>query len=47
MDAVYVFSFTIPHSLTTLELTFIAKGLTSDLLDEGWGIDNVAIYMIK
>jgi hypothetical protein len=47
MDAIYEFSFNIPHSLSTLELTFTAKGLTSDLLDEGWGIDNIAIYTIK
>jgi hypothetical protein len=47
MDAIYLFSFTIPHSLTKLELTFTANGLTPDLSDEGWGIDNVAIYTFK
>jgi hypothetical protein len=47
MDAIYVFSFTIPHSSTNLELTFTANGLTPDFSDEGWGIDNVAIYTIK
>jgi len=47
MDAIYVFSFTIPHSLTTLQLSFKASGLTADFLDEGWGIDNVYIYTIK
>ena len=47
LDSVYLLSFTIPHSLTTLELTFAANGLTSDLSDEGWGIDNVVINTIK
>lgn len=46
MDAVYGFSFTIPHSSTNLELTFIANGLTPDFSDEGWGIDNITIYTI-
>jgi hypothetical protein len=47
MDAVYAFSFTIPHASTNLVLTFTASGLMQDLLDEGWGIDNVAVYTIK
>jgi len=47
MDAVYNLSFTVPHASSTLNLTFAAKGLTSDLSDEGWGIDNVAVYTIK
>jgi Right handed beta helix region len=47
MDAIYVFSFTIPHSSTNLELAFSANGLTPDFSDEGWGIDNVAVYTIK
>lgn len=47
IDAIYVFSFTVPHSLSTLKLTFTAKGLTPELLDEGWGIDNIAVYTIK
>jgi hypothetical protein len=47
MDAVYVFSFTIPHSSANLVLTFIGNGLTADFADEGWGVDNVVIYTIK
>jgi hypothetical protein len=47
MDAVYEFSFAIPHSSPTLELSFSAKGLMADLADESWGIDNVAVYTIK
>jgi hypothetical protein len=47
MDAVYVFSFTIPHSSANLVLTFIGNGLTADFADEGWGVDNVTIYTIK
>lgn len=47
MDAIYLLGFTIPHSSDSLELTFSANGLMSDLSDEGWGIDNVAIYTIK
>lgn len=47
MDAIYEFSFTVPHESANLVLTFIANGLTPDFSDEGWGIDNVAIYTIK
>jgi hypothetical protein len=47
MDAVYVLSFTIPHSSTSLELTFTANGLMQDLSDESWGIDNMTVYTIK
>jgi hypothetical protein len=47
MDAIYLLSFTIPHSSTKLELTFTGNGLTPDLSDEGWGIDNVTVDTIK
>ena len=43
MDSVYHLKFTIPHTASTLELDFAAIGLLPDLLDESWGIDNVAV----
>jgi hypothetical protein len=47
MDSIYLLNFTIPHTSTTLKLTFTANGLMQELLDESWGIDNIVIYTIK
>jgi len=47
MDSIYLLSFTVPHTSSTLKLSFSANGLMQELLDESWGIDNIAVYTIK
>lgn len=43
MDAVYHLSYSIPHTDNFLEIDFVASGLTSDIADESWGLDNVIV----
>lgn len=45
VDAVWRFSFTIPHSAPTATLTFSGIGL-QDVSDESWGLDNVRVAVV-
>jgi streptogramin lyase len=45
MDAVYRLGYTFPHSANELVLNFAASGLTPDLANESWGLDNVRVYL--
>lgn len=45
MDAVYLLGYTVPHSAAALDLNFSASGLSTNLLEESWGIDNVRVYV--
>lgn len=42
-DSVYDLSYTVAHTGSTLVVKFTALGLTPDLADESWGIDNLQV----
>lgn len=45
MDAVYRHVESFPHTAQTLVLNFRGQGLSGLLTDEGWGLDNVRVYV--
>ncbi|HYV95994.1 MAG TPA: hypothetical protein VE967_00915 [Gemmatimonadaceae bacterium] len=44
VDATFSATFTIPHTGSNFNLSFIVKGL-QDMTDESWGIDNVQVFI--
>jgi hypothetical protein len=45
MDTVYHMQHTLPHSANFLVLNFAASGLSSNLSEQSWGLDNVRVFV--
>jgi hypothetical protein len=48
VDTIYDFCFELPHTGPTLNITFGASGLETEITsDEAWGLDNVEVYLYE
>jgi uncharacterized repeat protein (TIGR01451 family) len=45
MDSVYHHLHSFPHTSSNLVLNFLASGLSTNLSEESWGLDNVRVYL--
>jgi hypothetical protein len=45
MDSVYHHLYSFPHTADSLALNFVGSGLSGNLADESWGLDNVRVYL--
>ncbi|KAB2663369.1 MAG: hypothetical protein DVB31_10850 [Verrucomicrobia bacterium] len=46
MDSVYAHVLGFPHTASTMVLNFAGTGLSGDLADESWGLDNVRVFVV-